>query len=334
MNTIIHAFIDGLVLFGKELLLPIMTIFFFGGLFSRAVLYFTVKRQEWFVKEFEKRAHRWLENENGHAKFSYFVSMKTLLEKTFYELFEIRNSMRRRKTDNIMAPSDRIFLIQQGCAYMVRDTLKQSKVLKKENTDDSMLLGVSKNVLSNNPCFSKMFGVIQSGPIFDFTSILPGLFVVGGIFGTFLGIMKALPELGGMDVNDPNSTKAVMDTFLLKVAFSMATSTLGILYSVLTQVFNSFFNPEKLFVGVVERYQDTMSFLWKHSDNNEIPANLPAFDEHKNPNEALAALSVQKQVAEGDAKRGHDQRRDPVVPPVKEVTMSFEKKQGEDKKAS
>ena len=332
MNTIIHAFIDGLVLFGKELLLPIMTLIFFGGLISRALLYFTVKREEWFVKEFEKRAQRFLEHENTHVKFSFYVTMKALLEKTFYELFEVRNSMRRRKVDNVMAPSDRIFLVQQGCAYLVRDTLRHTRILKKENTDEAMLLGISKNVLSNNACFSKILGIFPSGPINDLTSILPGLFVVAGIFGTFLGIMKALPELGGMDVNDPNSTKAVMDTFLLKVAFSMATSTLGILYSVLTQVFNSFFNPEKLFVEVVDRYQTSMSFLWKHSDNNDIPANLPTFDEHKNPNEALAALSVQKQVAEGDAKRGHDQRRDPPV--MKDMTVSFEKKDEDEKKAS
>lgn len=333
MNTIIHAFIDGLVLFGKELLLPVMTFFFFAGIAARVLIYITVKREEWFVKEFEKRARRFLEHENTHAKFSFYVVIKNLLEKTYYEVFEVRNSMRRRKMDNVMAPSDRIFLIQQGCAYLVRDTLRHAKILRKENTDEQMLFGVSKNVLANNPAFSKVLGIIPSGPLNDFTSILPGLFVVGGIFGTFLGIMKALPELGGMDLNDPTSTKAVMDTFLLKVAFSMATSTLGILYSVLFTVFNSFLNPEKLFVTVVDHYQEALSFLWKQAENNEIPANLPAFDEHKNPNEALAALAVQKQIAENDAKRGVDQRRDPV--PVKEVNVSFDdRKDEEDKKAS
>jgi hypothetical protein len=120
--------------------------------------------------------------------------------------------------------------------------------------------------------------------------------------------MKALPELSGMDLNDPTSTKAVMDEFLIKVAFSMATSTLGILYSVIMQVFNSFFNPEKLFVDVVDRYQSTLSFLWKNSDSNEIPMGMPAFDEHRDPHEALAALAVQKQIAQGDAKHGKDQR--------------------------
>jgi hypothetical protein len=331
MSSIIQMFINGLVEFGKELLLPFMTLVFFGGLIARALLYFTVKREEWFVKEFEKRSHRYLENENTQVKFSYYVALKSVLEKTFYELFEIRNSMRRRKIDNVMAPSDRIFLVQQGCAYLVRDTLKQSKILKKETTDESMLLGISKNVLSNNPCFSRLFGVIPAGPVFDLTSILPGLFVVGGIFGTFLGIMKALPELGTMDMNDPTSTKAVMDTFLLKVAFSMATSTLGILYSVIAQVFNSFFNPEKLFISVVDRYQESMAFLWKHSDNNEIPAHLPQFDEHRDPNEALASLSVQKQVAEGDSKRGHDNRRNPGV---KEGVSLASDHDDEDKKAS
>src|SRR4051812_16924358 len=102
MNTIIHAFIDGLVLFGKELLLPVMTVFFFGGLATRALIYITVKREEWFVKEFAKRAQRFLEIDNTQAKFSFYVTMKQILERTYYEVFEVRNSMRRRKVDNVM----------------------------------------------------------------------------------------------------------------------------------------------------------------------------------------------------------------------------------------
>lgn len=322
-------FIQGFAVLAKEWILPLMGIFFIVGLAVRFLIYFTVKREEWFVREFEKRAHRYLEFENRQVRFSFYVTLKMLMEKTFYELFEVRNSQRRRKADNVLAPSDRIFLIQQGCAYLVRDTLKQAKILKKETTDEQMLMGVSKNVLGNNTCFSKLFGAVPVGPLHDLTSILPGLFIVAGIFGTFLGIMGALPELGAMDVNDPTSTKQVMDDFLAKVAFSMSTSAMGILFSVIFQVFNSFFNPEKLFVEVVDRFQDSLSFLWKNSENNEIPANLPAFDEHRDPKEALAALSVQKQVAEGEAKRGSDPRRDAVV--LEKVNPSAEE---QDKKAS
>lgn len=314
MNSILTTFIEGLVAF-KDLLMPSMALIFFLGITFRLLTYYTVKREEWFIKEFEKRLMRFVEFENPHGAISYFMTLKRLLEKTFYEVFEIRNTMRRRRYDNIMAPSDRFFLVQQGCAYMVRDTLKQSRILKKDSTDDMILQNISKTVLGNNPCFSRILGFFPSGPINDFTNILPGLFVVAGIFGTFLGIMKALPELGGMDLNDSNSTKVVMDEFLLKVAFSMATSTMGIFFSVAMQVFNSFLNPEKLFIETVDKYHGALAFLWKRCDNNDVPLDVAQFDEHRDPTEALAELAVQKEVAAGDAKKSKDQRRSAVPPP-------------------
>ena len=62
-------------------------------------------------------------------------------------------------------------------------------------------------MFENNPCFRKVFGYIPISVSNDFLAVLPGLFIVGGIFGTFLGIMKALPELGGMEVSDAKRPK-------------------------------------------------------------------------------------------------------------------------------
>lgn len=296
--------LDFLVTFGKELLLPFLTISFFTAIVLRTLVYWTVKREEWFVEQFELRMQRYFVNNGNKRVQSFSFTLKRILELTFYELFESRSIMRTRKTDNLMAPTDRLFLIQQGAAYLVRDTLKHTMSLRKDEMEEEKdeLIEVSEQVLSHNASFSRLFGIFPIGTLNDFLNQLPGLFIVGGIFGTFLGIMKALPELQGMNPSDAEGTKLIMDAFLVKIAFSMSTSTLGILYSVVFTIFNSFVNPEKLFMNVVNRYQRALYTLWRKSQTNDMPQDLSSFNESRDPVEALAELALQKELALADAK--------------------------------
>jgi hypothetical protein len=197
-----------------------------------------------------------------------------------------------------MEPSDRVFLVQQGMAYLVRDSLKELKFIKYDGNRPP-LVEVVKEIFATNPCFTRVFGILPVGPFNDLLNIIPGLFIVGGIFGTFLGIMQALPELGAMDIRDPESTKLVMDTFLAKIAFSMSTSTVGIMLSVTMTVYNNFFSPERLFTKIVDRFERTLFRLWCRCDNNKLPEEIPQFDEHRDPIEALASMAIEKGMTTG-----------------------------------
>ena len=297
----VQPFVLELIVFTKAIIMPTMFLVFFSAAILRALIYYTVKREEAFAKEFEKRANQLLDGDNHQESHSFFVVCKRLLEKTYYEMFEIRSIMKRRKADHIMEPSDRIFLVQQGMAYLVKDTAKELKFVKYDGNRPP-LIELVKNIFATNPCFTRVFGVLPVGPFNDFLNIIPGLFIVGGIFGTFLGIMQALPELGAMDIRDPESTKLVMDTFLAKIAFSMSTSTVGILLSVTMTVYNNFLSPERAFTKIVDRFERTLFRLWSRCDNNRLPDQIARFDEHKDPIEALAALSIDKGIASGSKR--------------------------------
>jgi hypothetical protein len=307
LNEISGKLVELLVNFATDLLFPIMTLSWVGLFLARGLVYFTVKRQEWFSIEFEKRVLNFLENQKDNESYSFYVVTKKLLEKTFYELFEIRGIMKRRKLDYIIAPSDRIFLISHGCARMVRDTLKEIRFLRKDE-ERPQFLEISKAVIQNNASFSKLLGVIPIGPFNDWLSLIPGLFIVGGIFGTFLGIMQALPQLSDMDLTDPEGAKLIMDGFLLKVSFSMGTSVVGIVYSVTGTLFNSWMNPEKTFMTIVAKYDRCLYRLWNRCDSNKVPENISKFDEHRDPIEALAELAIEKELA----LRGDDEKRSSV----------------------
>ncbi|MCB0422465.1 MAG: hypothetical protein KDD61_15805 [Bdellovibrionales bacterium] len=287
-QELIEKLVKGLVVFSSELLLPLMVITFVAGCFLRALIFFTIKREEWFSKEFEKRVHNFLDNEGKYkGYYSFFVDVKVLLEKTYYELFEMRAIMKRRNPDYITTITDRLFLVQHGVAWLVRDTLKQVKYLRFSDHNQKFL-EIVKNIFQKNPCFNKLFGIVPISRFNDFLNILPGLFIIGGIFGTFLGIMAALPELNNMDLTDVEMTKQTMNLFLTNITFSMSTSIIGIILSVGMQLFNTFFSPEKVFLNTIEKFENSLDILWNRSENNRHPNDIPDFDEHRDPIEALA----------------------------------------------
>ncbi len=298
LNDLLNSWVDLVVLIATDLLMPLMLFGFIFLVVARILVTYTVKRQEWFVKEFEKRVMNFVDIHLEKGPLSFYVVAKRLLEKTYYELFEIRGIMKRRRMDYITDPTDRVFLIQNGCAAMVRDSLKEMRFLKKAE-GRPQFLEITKSVISNNPAFSRLMGIFPASLVNDILNLIPGFFIVGGIFGTFLGIMKALPELGAMDLTDAESTKLVMDSFLLKIAFSMGTSIVGIVLSVGGSILNSALSPEKIFLDVVERYDRCLYRLWNRCDDNRIPEQIPNFDEHRDPIEALAEMAIQKELSLG-----------------------------------
>lgn len=293
---LIQSFADALV-YGKDLLMPAMVILWFAAVVGRVLVYHLVSREDWFAREFEKRVVNFLDKAPAGETRSFYATLKLLLEKTYYELFEIRGIMKRRKLDYVHGPADRVFMVQAGAAWLVRDTLRDVRHLRHGQGEAHDFLEVSKTNLGSNPYFTRIFGRVSAGLTNDLLNIIPGIFIVLGVFGTFLGIMEALPSLSGMDVMDGAATKKIMDEFLVKIAFSMTTSVVGIALSVSLTMFFAALSPEKLFMRVVHRFERAMYRLWHSSSNNTLPSGDRPFDEHRDPIEALAELSVSKELA-------------------------------------
>lgn len=293
-QDLVQGIVDGVVVFATDLLMPAMGIFFVLAVCLRFLIFYTVKREDWFSKEFSKRVKKFMDAREEKADQSFYVICKRLLEITYYEVFEVRAILKRRNPDAIMTVTDRVFLVQQGSARMVTDILKQVKYLKWG--ERPKFLEISNTVLRNNPCFNKVFGIIPVSVFNDFLNSVPGLFIVGGIFGTFLGIMKALPELGGMNLSDVDGSKIIMDNFLLKISFSMSTSIIGIILSVSMQFMNTFFSCEKVYMETIERLENEFDVLWNMSSSNKLPAELTAFESERDPIEVLSEDLIAKEL--------------------------------------
>ncbi len=286
----------------------VMGAIFMVGAFLRFMIWYTVKRHEWFAREFEKRVSQYMETQvpGQSTKQSFYVLSKKILERTYYEAFEVRDRMMRRQRDKVMRWSDRIWLVKQGCAWLVKDILKQLKFLKWTN-DTPKLLHITRATFHHNPCFNRVFGVFPISGLNDIVSILPGLFVVAGILGTFIGIAKGLPELGNMNLADADATKNVMDRFLFEISFAMSSSIFGIAFSLALNMINTTFSPDRVFVSMVDRFESSLDLIWYRSDNNDYPSNEKPFDEHKDPQEALAEESINLEIAKAARSRELDE---------------------------
>ncbi len=296
LNSLIESCFSFLSGFTNEMLMPIMIGTIFLGSLLRVLSYFTLKREEWFALAFQKRVQEYVGSslEVKHYK-SFFVMTKYLLEKTYYELFIVRSIMKRRNPDTVMAFSDRFFLVQEGCARIVRDTEKQVKYFRYDIHRPKMI-EVSKLIFQNNPCFNKIFGILPIVTVNEIVSLLPGMIIIMGIFGTFVGIMEALPKVSQMDIADPESSKMVMDAFLMTISHSMKTAILGIFLSIFSTIINSIFNPVRVFVNSIERFENSMDMIWNACDNNKLPSEIENFNEHRDPMEALAEDALEKEL--------------------------------------
>ena len=305
MEQLVYKALDLLVEVLKVVHFPAMFIALVGGISLRFLVFHTVKRHAWFGRQFERRVSRFLSGEMSQKRenVSFYVISKRLLENTFYEAFEKRDHALKDKPDQMMPMADRVFLVKMGCAWFVHDLLKQIRFLRYGDQPPK-LMAITKNTLGKNPAFNRVLGVVPSVTVNDILNVLPGLFVIGGIFGTFLGVMKGLPELSHMDLDNPEKTKAIMDRFLFDISISMGASITGILFSVIMTIVNTVFSPERVFVEFVDRMENCLDLLWNYAHSNEVPSGLKPFDENADPVEALAAAALSQELESSRSKKG------------------------------
>lgn len=271
MDPISKFVMDYLLETTLQLIMPFMVICFVLGVVIRGLLYFVAKSEHNFTIEFNKRAQLHLMNPDAPRVASFHRLLRILLVKTYYDCFETKNKYKRRNLDHIQSLAERMFLVEDGVKRAVEDTLKLTRYLRKDGApQETRLLDISKRVFENNPFFNRLIGVFSVSLLNDLIGILPSLFIIGGIFGTFLGISKSLPDLGNMDLSNMEETKRIMDMFLVKISTSMIKSIIGIAFSVFMSIVNTIFSIEGTHYEIVNKFSDALAALWHETQTNEL----------------------------------------------------------------
>jgi len=269
MNSNIVEIINFIVQYATDYLMPALLIAFVVAVVARLLISTIIRRQKKFVSEFCKRVHHDL-CKDPDSRGSFYRVIRQFLAKTYFENFELRAKYKRRNQDHIMTIGDRAFLIQDGIILLIDDFLKHARYLRKDGAQAPNFHQISNNVFSSNPVFNKIFGVFSISRTNEILNILPGIFIVAGIFGTFLGIMKALPELTGMDITNAAASKVVIDSFLIKISFALSTSILGIILSILMSFLNTTMSPESIYIEIIDSFKSASDILWNKCGNNDL----------------------------------------------------------------
>jgi len=267
MNESIVNLINAVVVYATDYLMPLLLFGFVLAVIMRLLITITVHRQKRFVKEFCKRVHQDIAA-SPEPKGSFYNHVKRALTRTYFETFELRARYKRRNEDHIMSIGDRVFLIQDGILRLIDDFLQHIRYLRKGGGQPDFH-EISNSVFGANPVFNRVLGIFSMSRTNDVLNILPSIFIVGGIFGTFLGIMRALPELTAMDITNAEASKLVIDNFLIKISFALSTSILGIVLSIIMSFMNTLLSPTNTYVEIVDAFNSASEIMWNKSENNE-----------------------------------------------------------------
>jgi len=267
MNESIVNLINAVVVYATDYLMPLLLFGFVLAVVMRLLITVTVHRQKRFVKEFCKRVHQDIAT-SPEPKGSFYNHVKRALTRTYFETFELRARYKRRNEDHIMSVGDRVFLIQDGILRLIDDFLQHIRYLRKGHGQPDFH-EISNSVFGANPVFNRVLGIFSMSRTNDVLNILPSIFIVGGIFGTFLGIMRALPELTAMDITNAEASKVVIDNFLIKISFALSTSILGIVLSIIMSFMNTLLSPTNTYVEIVDAFNSASEIMWNKSENNE-----------------------------------------------------------------
>lgn len=272
MDKLITTFMqDHVLTVASHWLMSALIMVFVLAVIARFLIWFTVNCEFKFARQFEKTAKRFLLENSGSLEQSFHKLTKFLLEKTLYDFFQAKRIYKRRNLDYISSLTDRLFMFEDAGTRLKNDTLDQTRYLMKEQKTPR-LVDIAKSSFERNHIFERIWGIVPTSLVNDFLAILPGLFIVAGIFGTFLGITQGLPELSSMDISQMDQTKAVLNTFLFKVSYSMMTSVLGIILSVAMTLINTTWSTEGLYFRAINIYTSALECIWHETTTNEVDA--------------------------------------------------------------
>lgn len=129
---------------------------------------------------------------------------------------------------------------------------------------------LTSRILAQDKKWTTIAGFIPTTTLGRFLDILPGLFIVGGIFGTFIGITGALPRIAEIDLSKLDEAGPIINAFVASVAYSMNTSISGIIYNVIMTLLNTAFPITAVREEVHKSLERSFEFMWYHIHGDKL----------------------------------------------------------------
>jgi hypothetical protein len=146
---------------------------------------------------------------------------------------------------------------------------KQSVVLAIKQQADALKSPYPPNfsemadrVLNQDKKWRSILGFLPMDALNRGLDVLPNLFVVSGILGTFIGITISLPLIAAIDITKLSEAGPILNKFVAGVAFSMDTSIAGIVFSVIMTLVTALFPINVSRDEVAKNFERAIEFMW------------------------------------------------------------------------
>ncbi len=155
----------------------------------------------------------------------------------------------------------------------IKQSLSQNIVSQTDalrNSSRPNFIDLANRVLVMDMNWQRVFRVISMETLQRVLNILPSLFVIGGILGTFIGISSALPMIGRIDLGNLDASGPILNQFVEHIAFSMNTSIAGISFSVIMTLLNTIFPLHVVRKDVQNLLANVFENLWNDIHKDQI----------------------------------------------------------------
>lgn len=133
---------------------------------------------------------------------------------------------------------------------------------------------VTSRIMEQDSQWTKMLKHLPIAEMSRMIDTLPQIFVVLGVFGTFIGIAMALPEIANIDFNDLDASAGTLMNFVLKTTFAMKTSIAGIFFSLILTVLNTLFPITGVRYRIFKKVEASLQMLWFHIHQDQSEAQV------------------------------------------------------------
>lgn len=272
MNVQVSEFITKLAAITADYQIAILLWVFAIALIAKFLTYFVIRSQLGWVRAFDLRVHRHMEgwyDETRPNQLGFHGLVRHVLSRAFHEYYVMRHAgARRRKEDPFMHIINKIFLFETAGEQMVTDTLRQTRMMKKY-VERPQLENVTNFALTNNHYFNRALAFMPIASLNRVFAVLPSIFIITGILGTFLGITQGLPVLEQIDPKNPDQAQGVIQSFLSHVTFAMMSSVMGILLSIAFTIVNAVFATNSTQRQIFDLYNQCLDTLWHSASSGE-----------------------------------------------------------------
>ncbi len=259
-------------------LIPVMGALLVLAIVLKWIAYQTGTKELYFVSSFYKELNKKLDIH----KLSELKNSKEIESAVIGILDDVGDALPDRGIrgrSRVKSASDEDFSIRSpkkqslidfasGKRTMINSLKSQVDVFK--STQPPHFPDVTYQMLGNEKSWNYLLGFIPFKATSRLIDILPGLFIVGGIFGTFLGITAALPIIAEIDLNNMNVAGSLLSKFVAKVAFSMHTSIFGIIFSVTLTLLNTLFPIKVVRNDIYQHLLNSVERLWYRIHGSKI----------------------------------------------------------------